>query len=82
MSPRPTSEQLSALQARIAKANTDRDQRKAEAIEAIETQFWTAIAAEINGENAYFGIQKDIADALGVTRETIRTQLKKYAPQA
>ncbi|MEZ0095022.1 hypothetical protein [Streptacidiphilus sp. EB129] len=82
MSPRPTPEQLSALQARLAQASTDRDQRKTEAIEAIETQFWTAIAAEINGDDSYFGIQKDIADALGVTRETIRTQLKKYAPPA
>lgn len=74
--PRPAPETSAAAAQRILAAATKRDQDLAAATEPIERAFWTQVQAEIDANNIQ---QADVAATLDVSRETVRTRLKKYA---
>ena len=77
--PRPALEVSAAAAARITAAAAQRDQDLATATDPIERAFWTQVQAELEAANIQ---QAEVASALGISRETVRTRLKKYTDQA
>ncbi|MFE2693649.1 hypothetical protein [Streptomyces mirabilis] len=70
MTPRPE-DAVKSLQEAVRAAKKERD----DAIEAAERKYWRTIA-ELKGR--YRGAQTDIAEVLGITRDYILKQVKKY----
>ncbi|MCO6698848.1 hypothetical protein [Streptomyces sp. Vc17.3-30] len=71
MPPRPDDRARTELQALVTEASKRRDAERLRA----ETEFW----AEIDRlQRRYHGAQQDIADALGIKRNQILRQTKRY----
>lgn len=71
MTPRPDEQARIELRALVAQANARREQGH----ERVETEFWL----EINDlQKRYHGAQQDIADALGIKRNQVLRQTKRY----
>jgi len=77
--PRPAPEVSAAAAARITAAAAQRDKDLTTATDPIERHFWTQVQAELDASTIQ---QAEVATALGVSRETVRTRLKKYATPA
>ncbi|MEW1761537.1 hypothetical protein AB0393_34195 [Streptomyces cyaneofuscatus] len=75
MSPRPDDQARTELRDLVAKAAQRRDAER----ERIETEFWQEID---HLQNRYHGAQQDIADELGIKRNQILRQTKRYRPTA
>ncbi|MFG3398592.1 hypothetical protein [Streptomyces parvus] len=73
MSPRPDDQTRTELRGLVTKAAQRRDTER----ERIETEFWQEID-RLQGH--YHGAQQDIADELGVKRNQILRQTKRYRP--
>ncbi|MER5617581.1 hypothetical protein [Streptomyces sp. NPDC002215] len=71
MTPRPDEQARTELRDLVAKASKHRDAEH----ERTETDFWRAIDAL---QDRYHGAQQDVADALGVKRNQILRQTKRY----
>ncbi|MFB7852926.1 hypothetical protein ACFC34_38740 [Streptomyces sp. NPDC056053] len=71
MTPRPDDQARTELQDLVAQASTRRDAEH----DRVETEFWQEIDAL---QSRYHGAQQDIADALGVKRNQILRQTKRY----
>jgi hypothetical protein len=69
--PRPEPAIREALKTRARAAMQRRDQAREQA----DTEFWLTVAAEL--ESGYFGAQADIAAALGLTRDTVLKSIKR-----
>ncbi|MEJ8632077.1 hypothetical protein [Streptomyces sp. MS2.AVA.5] len=82
MSPRPPdiAEAREQLRQTLADAKAERDRIFAEADrlrEAAEAKYWKTVGTELDG--AYHGARTDAVDVLGVTRDYILKQTKKYS---
>ncbi|MEU5560840.1 hypothetical protein AB0H47_32765 [Streptomyces globisporus] len=73
MSPRPNDQDRSELRDLVANAVQHRDTEG----ERIETEFWQEIDRL---QGLYHGAQQDIADELGIKRNQILRQTKRYRP--
>ncbi|MFY0516054.1 hypothetical protein ACOMD4_37565 [Streptomyces anulatus] len=71
MPPSPADEARAQLRALAAEASARRDERH----EAVEAEFWQFVDQL---QRSYHGAQSDIADALGVKRNQILRQTKRY----
>ncbi|MGK3110579.1 hypothetical protein [Streptomyces sp. WAC05858] len=71
MTPRPDDQARTDLRDLVAQANKRREQEH----ERIETEFWQEIDCL---QKRYHGAQQDVADALGVKRNQILRQTKRY----
>ncbi|MFD5342314.1 hypothetical protein ACFWJY_00710 [Streptomyces anulatus] len=74
MSPRPDEQDRTNLRDLVAQAG----QRRADGHDRVETEFWRSID-EL--QSRYHGAQQDIADVLGVKRNQVRVQTKRYRDQ-
>lgn len=77
--PKPNPEISAAAAARITAAAARRDLDLASATDPIERAFWTQVQAELDAATIQ---QAEVATTLGVSRETVRTRLKKYGTPA
>ncbi|MEU0001809.1 hypothetical protein ABZ069_33355 [Streptomyces microflavus] len=75
MSPRPNDQDRTALRGLVAEAA----QHRATERERLEAEFWQQIDLL---QNRYHGAQQDIADELGIKRNQILRQTKRYRPAA
>ncbi|CUW33302.1 hypothetical protein [Streptomyces reticuli] len=71
MTPRPDDQARAELRDLVAKASQRREQEH----ERIETEFWQEMDRL---QKRYHGAQQDVADALGVKRNQILRQTKRY----
>ncbi|MFF7365418.1 hypothetical protein [Streptomyces sp. NPDC008125] len=71
MTPRPDEQDRTQLRDLVTQAQ----QRRDDAHERAETEFWQAIDAL---QRSYHGAQQDIADALDIQRNQILRQTKRY----
>ncbi|MFD3851412.1 hypothetical protein ACFWVB_36865 [Streptomyces microflavus] len=75
MSPRPNDQDRTELRDLVAEAA----QHRATERERLEAEFWQQIDLL---QNRYHGAQQDIADELGIKRNQILRQTKRYRPAA
>ncbi|MER8233167.1 hypothetical protein [Streptomyces sp. NPDC094049] len=73
MTPRPDDQARAELRDLVTQASKRREQEH----DRIETEFWQQID---DLQKRYHGAQQDIADALGVKRNQILRQTKRYQP--
>ncbi|MFS0696699.1 hypothetical protein [Streptomyces nitrosporeus] len=75
MTPRPDEQARAELRALAAQASQRRDEEH----ERAETEFWQSIDVL---QGRYHGAQQDIADELGIKRNQVLRQTKRYRPTA
>ncbi|MFB6814486.1 hypothetical protein ACFCV8_08065 [Streptomyces sp. NPDC056347] len=71
MTPRPDDQAREELHELVAQAK----KRREDGHDRVETDFWMAIDAL---QKRYHGAQQDIADALGIKRNQVLKQTKRY----
>ncbi|MEU0102916.1 hypothetical protein [Streptomyces sp. NPDC006267] len=75
MSPRPDEQARTELRALVAQAA----QHRATERERLDAEFWQEVDRL---QGSYHGAQQDIADELGIKRNQILRQTKRYRPAA